>query len=123
MAHELLRALLALTGLLGVVLVTGVLREKPNPTWLRRLHLAAGASTLTALVLAIRAAAGVVPPLAGPTGQLPAAFVASALVLGLLLSLVVRFWRQGFTIVVALHVCMGFCGVLLAAAWVLRPGG
>ncbi len=122
MSNILTLTLLGTTGLLGITLVGYVLREVRSPVLLRRAHLAAGAAALLALLRAVAQAAAAIPPLPGPTGQLPAGFMACALVLGLLGWVVARYARQGLTIVLSLHVCAGFCGLILAAAWVLRPG-
>ena len=122
MAHWLSVALLGGTALLGMALTGFALREVRSPTWLRRAHLAAGAASLVVLLQLVDTAARAIPPLPGASGRLPAGFVACALVLGLSLWLVARYARGSLTILRALHVCMGFCGVILAIAWVLRPG-
>ena len=114
--------LLAVTGLLGMILTAYVLREADIPAWLRRAHMIAGACGLATLLRAVASAASATPRPPGPSGQLPAAFVACALLLGLTVWLTARYAKQGLTIVRALHMCAGFCGVLLAAAWILRPG-
>lgn len=122
MSSTLVLALLGLTALLGLSLTACVLRDVPSPTWLRRAHLLAGATALAALLRAVAAAASATPRPPGPTGQLPAGFVVCAFLLGLSIWAVARYAKAGLTVVRALHMCMGFCGVLLAAAWILRPG-
>lgn len=122
MSHTLPLTLLGVTALLGMTLAAGVLREVGNPAWLRRAHLLAGGSALLALLRAVRDAAAATPPLPGSNGHLPAVLVACAFLLGLTVWLSARYAQQGLTIVRALHVCVGFCAVILAAAWILRPG-
>ncbi len=122
MTNILALTLVGLTGLVGATLTGYVLREAHIPAWLRRAHLIAGASALLAMLRAVAAAAAATPRPPGPTGQLPAAFVGCAFLLGLTVWLVARYAKQGLTIARALHICAGFCGVLLAAAWILRPG-
>jgi hypothetical protein len=121
--HTIALILLGVTALLGMTLAGGVLREIRNPAMLRRFHMIAGASSLVALLREVSSAASATPPLPGSTGRLPAGFVACALLLGLSLWLVRRNAPQSLTIVRALHICIGFCGLVLAAAWLLRPGG
>ena len=83
----------------------------------------AGVSALLVFLGAVDSAASAIPRPSGASGRLPAAFVACALLLGLVVWLVARYAKQRLTIARALHICIGFCGVLLAAAWILRPGG
>ncbi len=122
MQHTLTLVAIGLTCVLGLVLAGSVLREVRSPALVRRMHLAAGVAALFLLWRSVELAATSTTPQAGPTGRLPLAFLAIALLLGLSLWPLARHARQGLTLARALHVCMGFCGLILAAAWLLRPG-